>query len=267
MLSLETPARTPSPISTPGGQPLDWATLHRRADASYRAHSDNNEFGLDNKRWNREFRQETLQQKNTRSDEAFLRALRENQEWVDLELLLRVMTEFGARPLLLSMPIHGGWYDQCGVTYTARRRYYRKLRTLGARYHTAVVDFADHDADRSFCFDYKGHLSPSGWVYFSEVLDGFYHGRIRPSPSSPPETSGRAGRAGWTHGALLGEEKIVIYINKSGKSGIYSKNKWPAWPRVRFVALTAYYLAILAGLVALYGKGDFSTPPLIYQNF
>ena len=40
-----------------------------------------------------------------------------------------------------------------------------------------------------------------------------------------------------------------------------------AQPWVRFVALTIYYLGILVGLVALYGQGDFSTPPFIYQNF
>lgn len=40
-----------------------------------------------------------------------------------------------------------------------------------------------------------------------------------------------------------------------------------ARPRVRFVLLTLYYLGIMAGLVALYGQGDFSTPPFIYQNF
>ena len=43
--------------------------------------------------------------------------------------------------------------------------------------------------------------------------------------------------------------------------------KWFAEPRVRFVALTIYYLGILVGLFALYGAGDFSTPPFIYQNF
>ncbi len=43
--------------------------------------------------------------------------------------------------------------------------------------------------------------------------------------------------------------------------------KWFAKPRVRFMALTIYYLGILAGLVALYSQGDFSTPPFIYQNF
>jgi D-Ala-teichoic acid biosynthesis protein len=44
-------------------------------------------------------------------------------------------------------------------------------------------------------------------------------------------------------------------------------SEWFARPWVRFVALTLYYLGILVALVALYGVGDFSTPPFIYQNF
>jgi hypothetical protein len=40
-----------------------------------------------------------------------------------------------------------------------------------------------------------------------------------------------------------------------------------AHPWVRFAGLTIYYLAILVALFALYGAGDFSTPPFIYQNF
>ena len=31
--------------------------------------------------------------------------------------------------------------------------------------------------------------------------------------------------------------------------------------------LTLYYLAIILGLIWMYGKGDFSTPPFIYQGF
>ena len=187
------PERTSSPISPRSGQQLDWPMLHRQADASYRAHSNNNEFGLDNQKWNRELRQELLRQRNTRSDEAFLRTLQRNQEWVDLELLLRELTEFGAQPLLLSMPIHGGWYDQCGITYTARRAYYQKLREISARYHTAVVDFADHDADRSFIRDNWGHPAPSGLVYCSQVLDGFFHDAI-PRQSELPAPAPVASR-------------------------------------------------------------------------
>jgi D-Ala-teichoic acid biosynthesis protein len=47
----------------------------------------------------------------------------------------------------------------------------------------------------------------------------------------------------------------------------FSLKRWFARPRVRFVALTLYYLGILVALIALYGQGDFSTPPFIYQNF
>lgn len=40
-----------------------------------------------------------------------------------------------------------------------------------------------------------------------------------------------------------------------------------AKPGVRVIALTLYYLAIILGLIILYGKGDFSTPPFVYQGF
>jgi hypothetical protein len=45
-----------------------------------------------------------------------------------------------------------------------------------------------------------------------------------------------------------------------------SRNRFPQ-PWVRFAILTLYYLAILVALIALYGRGNFSTPPFIYQNF
>ena len=40
-----------------------------------------------------------------------------------------------------------------------------------------------------------------------------------------------------------------------------------AHPSARIIALTIYYLAIIAGLIALYGRGDFSTPGFVYQGF
>ena len=35
----------------------------------------------------------------------------------------------------------------------------------------------------------------------------------------------------------------------------------------RSIGLLLYYILILVGLIVLYGKGDFSTPPFIYQGF
>ena len=41
---------------------------------------------------------------------------------------------------------------------------------------------------------------------------------------------------------------------------------WRA-PLVRLVLLSCYYLAILVGLVVMYGRGDFSNPSFVYQGF
>jgi membrane-bound ClpP family serine protease len=38
-------------------------------------------------------------------------------------------------------------------------------------------------------------------------------------------------------------------------------------PWVRGIFLVLYYLAIIAGLILMYGRGDFSTPSFIYQGF
>ena len=180
--------------------------LHQQADDAYRAHSTNNEFALDNDIWNRRLRQETLHLKNTRSDEAFRGTLQRNQEWVDLELLLRELNELGARPLLISMPIHGRWYDYCGITYDARRAYYEKLRGISTRYHTPLVDFADHDNDQYFCHDAMAHLAPRGLVYYNHALDGFYHDRV-PTQSeltAPAAVAGGGTTSGRRSGSIPG---------------------------------------------------------------
>ena len=38
-------------------------------------------------------------------------------------------------------------------------------------------------------------------------------------------------------------------------------------PVIRQTLLVLYYLGIIAGLIYLYGRGDFSTPPFVYQGF
>jgi hypothetical protein len=40
-----------------------------------------------------------------------------------------------------------------------------------------------------------------------------------------------------------------------------------AHPHQKRMALFCYYLAIILTLVLMYGRGDFSTPPFVYQEF
>ena len=36
---------------------------------------------------------------------------------------------------------------------------------------------------------------------------------------------------------------------------------------IRIGLLALYYALIVTGLIALYGRGDFTTPPFVYQGF
>ena len=38
-------------------------------------------------------------------------------------------------------------------------------------------------------------------------------------------------------------------------------------PRARLCLLTLYYLSIIAGLIVIYGRGDFTSPSFVYQDF
>jgi hypothetical protein len=70
--------------------------------------------------------------------------------WINLELLLRTLASVHARPLVLSMPIPGDFYDQKGVSRSAREAYYVKLRTLVQSYHFPLIEFEEHDEARLF---------------------------------------------------------------------------------------------------------------------
>jgi len=38
-------------------------------------------------------------------------------------------------------------------------------------------------------------------------------------------------------------------------------------PTLHRVLLIIYYVAVILVLIAMYGRGDFSTPPFVYQGF
>jgi D-alanine transfer protein len=105
--------------------------------------------------------------------------LRHSTEWLDLELLLEGLKQLGARPLLLSMPIAGAFYDRQGVSREDRHDlYYERLRELASRHGVPLVDFEREDEDTTFLSGIGSHLSPEGWLYYDDALDRFYHGAL-----------------------------------------------------------------------------------------
>jgi D-alanine transfer protein len=108
-------------------------------------------------------------------DAAFRARIAAASEWIDLELLFRTLTELGARPLILSMPIDGTLYDARGVSRSARQVYYDRMSELAQRYHFPLIEFEDHDADPAFLIAHREHPTPKGWMYYNRALDDFFH--------------------------------------------------------------------------------------------
>jgi D-alanine transfer protein len=105
--------------------------------------------------------------------------LRQSAQWTDLELLLEGLKQLGARPLVLSMPIAGSFYDGQGISREARHElYYERLRQLAERHGVRLIDFENEDEDADFLSGVGSHLSSKGWVYYDQTLDRFYHGAL-----------------------------------------------------------------------------------------
>jgi D-alanine transfer protein len=106
-------------------------------------------------------------------DAAFRARVATASEWTDLELLFRTLSALRARPLILSMPIDV--YLAPGVSRSAHKAYYDRMRQLARRYHFPLVEFEDHDADPTFLIARREHPTPKGWMYYNRALDNFFH--------------------------------------------------------------------------------------------
>jgi D-alanine transfer protein len=111
-------------------------------------------------------------------DRGFLTGVKTSPAWIDLDLLLRCLAAVNARPLILSMPLGGDFYDHAGVSHSARDEFYKKLLALMEQYHFPVVEFQEHDEDPAFLIKHQPHLTAKGWAYYDRALDDFFHGRL-----------------------------------------------------------------------------------------
>jgi D-alanine transfer protein len=165
--------REAKPVPPRHREMLDWAKLIAGAGESGAGDADKKEgaLGPDD---------EAIR---SGDDAAFLARMDAAREWIDFELLLRVLSELHARPLLLSMPMNGLLFDHGDVSRSAHEAYYKKVRVLAQRYDFPLIEFEDHDNDPAFFDRHKYHLSAKGWMFYNRALDNFFYGR---DPEDPP---------------------------------------------------------------------------------
>ena len=111
-------------------------------------------------------------------DAGFVTGVKESPTWIDFDLLLRCLAAVHARPLILSMPLGGDFYDHAGISRSARDEFYTKLPAIVETYRFPVIEFKEHDEDPAFLIRHESHLTAKGWTYYDRALDDFFHGRL-----------------------------------------------------------------------------------------
>jgi D-alanine transfer protein len=154
---------------------LNWQKLLVKAEQNYEAHSNNNPFGFDNLQWD-QFGSSWTDARGSLTDPGFLSTLRESRGWTDLDLLLQMLREMKAQPLILGIPFDGAFGDYLGLSAGARQVYYRMLREAVRPYGVPLEEFEEHEDDKVFFYNPGAHLSSKGWIFFSNVINAFYHG-------------------------------------------------------------------------------------------
>lgn len=110
---------------------------------------------------------------------AKLKGFRKNEdytnspEYQDFQLVIDVLKDAGAKPLFVSIPVNGYWYDYGDYPQERRQQYYNKMEQLLTVADVPYVDFTDHEYDPYFIMD-TIHIGWKGWVYVDRELDQFW---------------------------------------------------------------------------------------------
>jgi len=160
-------------------QTIDWNSTLAAASAEQKQHTLNNQYGVEDTKWKN---YEPLLSKPIvpgSGDKRFIRDVQSAREWDDLKILLSVLQELDAQPLILSRPMNVHLWEALGVSEQAQNNFYTKLHEVTAPYDVQVIDYREYGTDIYFSIDQAAHTSRKGWVYVDQTLDDFYHDRLR----------------------------------------------------------------------------------------
>ncbi|MEY9973862.1 D-alanine transfer protein [Lysinibacillus sp. RC46] len=94
-------------------------------------------------------------------------------EYEDLQLVIDILKDAGAKPLFVSIPVNGHWYDYTEYPADRREKYYEKMDQILTKNDVPYVDFSGHDYDPYFIMD-TIHIAWKGWVYLDQELDKYW---------------------------------------------------------------------------------------------
>jgi D-alanine transfer protein len=133
--------------------------------------ANDNPFGIDNDFYDRNIAAKFKLFKGTYKGLSYSHS----SEYTDLKLLFDICKDEGIKPLIISVPVNGWWYDYCGFSKEDRQFYYKRVRDMAKSYGFEFADFSNHEYDKYFLKDDQ-HIGYKGWVDVNESLVKYYNG-------------------------------------------------------------------------------------------
>lgn len=149
---------------------FDWVAEREKAALYAKSITNNNDFLIGNDYYNTYIRDNIGQYKNSQKYDSYS----SSPEYDDLKLFLDMCSSMGIKPLVISVSMHGKWYDYLGFDKSNRQDYYKKVNGLVSSYGFELADFSKYEYEEYFLADVM-HLGWKGWVYIDEAIDKYYH--------------------------------------------------------------------------------------------
>nr|WP_317283267.1 D-alanyl-lipoteichoic acid biosynthesis protein DltD [uncultured Sellimonas sp.] len=147
----------------------DFSSLIERAEKDGESHNSTNPFYMDDKIFLKKIHPLMKRKKNENIHGNY----NTSPEYDDLKCFLEVCRELEIKPLLVSLPVNGYWYDHTGFPKKARQEYYSNIRKIASEYGASLADFSNQEYTKYF-FEDGIHIGKKGWVMVNESIYNFY---------------------------------------------------------------------------------------------
>ncbi|ETT88333.1 D-alanyl-lipoteichoic acid biosynthesis protein DltD [Viridibacillus sp. FSL R5-0477] len=143
--------------------------LKKHADEYGSQRITTNDLSINDKYYKKKIEFKLDELKDFRKHESYT----ESPEYEDFQMVLDVLKDAGAKPMFVSIPVNGKWYDYAGFPKERREEYYAKINKQVQNAGFPLVDFTGYEYEPHFISD-TIHISWKGWVYLDREMADYW---------------------------------------------------------------------------------------------
>jgi D-alanine transfer protein len=145
-----------------------WGHLNIEASNMAKRKSNSNHFYVDNLYYKTMLKPKMKTLKNYKRKASYA----VSPQYSDLQMVMDVLKETGAKPLFVSIPVNGYFSDYTGFPKEGRTLYYQKVRKQIEDNGFPVLDLTNNEYNKYFFTD-TIHLGYKGWIAIDKGIEQF----------------------------------------------------------------------------------------------